>query len=290
MLNISPTKAINWETPIRKLQQLAGVNNYKPNLIHLQMYSYRTYPVDQSRQQLDYMNPRSDIGYLVRYQASNIFRIWITSCTTVITTKDVKFNKTKFYNPEEDILFVVQQRSEILDFPRITKILDNNENTTTVALYEGTNEDTTQSHTHVIEKTSQQQDCITGEESLITPDQTPFPEDQETQQDDSDNKEPVMQKNSTQREFCEIGLNLDQSNIVTGPRNCTKRIVHLAVIQQDLGSFRTAFHTVYTFQQPRIHRSMLLPSPKNWKEVQTHSYKKEFEAAAQQEYDAMQPR
>ena len=46
------------------------------------------------------LKPRAHIGYLVGYDSTNIFRIWIPSKQRVIRTRDVTFDKTLFYNPE----------------------------------------------------------------------------------------------------------------------------------------------------------------------------------------------
>ena len=43
------------------------------------------------------LDPRAYIGYLVGYDSTNIFRIWIPSFKKVIRTRDVKFNDDVFY-------------------------------------------------------------------------------------------------------------------------------------------------------------------------------------------------
>ena len=44
------------------------------------------------------LKPRAYIGYLVGYDSTNIFRIWIPSKQRVICTCDVTFNETLFYD------------------------------------------------------------------------------------------------------------------------------------------------------------------------------------------------
>jgi hypothetical protein len=41
---------------------------------------------------------RAFIGYLVGYDSTNIFKIWISSKKKVILTRDVTFNETLFYD------------------------------------------------------------------------------------------------------------------------------------------------------------------------------------------------
>jgi hypothetical protein len=47
------------------------------------------------------MHLRAQISYLVGYKLRNIFRIWIPSKWEVIATRDIIFNESIFFNPEE---------------------------------------------------------------------------------------------------------------------------------------------------------------------------------------------
>jgi len=42
--------------------------------------------------------PRAEIGYLVGYDSTNIYRIWIPHTGKVISTRDVIFDETKFFD------------------------------------------------------------------------------------------------------------------------------------------------------------------------------------------------
>src|SRR6266480_4398339 len=44
------------------------------------------------------LNPRAEISYLVGYDSTNIYRIWIPHTGKVISTRDVIFDETKFFN------------------------------------------------------------------------------------------------------------------------------------------------------------------------------------------------
>ena len=44
------------------------------------------------------LNLRAHIGYLVGYNSTNIYRIWIPHKGIVISTRDIIFNKTTFFN------------------------------------------------------------------------------------------------------------------------------------------------------------------------------------------------
>jgi hypothetical protein len=46
------------------------------------------------------LDPRAYIGYLVGYNSTNIYRIWIPYKGIVILTRDIIFDKTTFFNSE----------------------------------------------------------------------------------------------------------------------------------------------------------------------------------------------
>ena len=48
----------------------------------------------------DKLSPYASIRYLVGYNSTNIYRIWISSLYKVIRTKDVTFDETLFYDPK----------------------------------------------------------------------------------------------------------------------------------------------------------------------------------------------
>ena len=50
------------------------------------------------------MAARALVGYLVGYEGTNIFRIWIPQKRKVIRTRDVTFNELKQYDPRQPFL------------------------------------------------------------------------------------------------------------------------------------------------------------------------------------------
>ena len=57
------------------------------------------------RKRLSKLDPRAHIGYLISYNSTNIYRIWILYKDIVISTRDVIFNKKTFFNGKRmDIL------------------------------------------------------------------------------------------------------------------------------------------------------------------------------------------
>jgi len=45
--------------------------------------------------------PRAKIGYLIGYQSTNIYRVWIPQDEEVRSEKDVIFDETTFFDPRE---------------------------------------------------------------------------------------------------------------------------------------------------------------------------------------------
>jgi hypothetical protein len=48
------------------------------------------------------LNPRAHIGYLVGYDSTNIFRVWIPHKGIVISTRDVIFDESTFFEGEKE--------------------------------------------------------------------------------------------------------------------------------------------------------------------------------------------
>ena len=66
--------------------------------------------------------PWAHIDYLVGYESSNIFHIWVTYLKKVIIICDVTFDKTRQYNPNETELTMVlweeiEQIVELIELP-----------------------------------------------------------------------------------------------------------------------------------------------------------------------------
>jgi len=57
------------------------------------------------KKRLSKLDPRAYIGYLIGYNSTNIYRIWILYKGIVISTRAVIFNKKTFFNGKQtDIL------------------------------------------------------------------------------------------------------------------------------------------------------------------------------------------
>jgi hypothetical protein len=75
-------------------------------------YGCLAYPCINNQLKLNRLNPRAEIGFLVGWQSSNIYHVWIPSRNKVIFSRNVTFNEEgkwdskREYNPislHEDI-------------------------------------------------------------------------------------------------------------------------------------------------------------------------------------------
>src|SRR5579871_1097629 len=103
----TPRESNGWKSPYEKfytyLAQMDGNDKpSKPQLAHLKAYGCRAYAMTSNaqlkRNRLKKLDPRAHIGYLVGYDSTNIYRIWIPHKGIVISTRDVIFDETTFFD------------------------------------------------------------------------------------------------------------------------------------------------------------------------------------------------
>ena len=92
-----------------------GKPNPHPNLAHLQVFGCKAYPYIAKEQHLrtDKLSPRASIGYLVGYDSSNIYHVWIPSTGIVISSRDVTFDETTRYSGKQ---FTDEQLKEKVEY------------------------------------------------------------------------------------------------------------------------------------------------------------------------------
>jgi hypothetical protein len=104
ILNRTPTKQLGWKTPyeVAYSETKSGKTNCKPYIGNLYKFGSRAYARIQNIPGKDKVHPRAQIGYLVGYEAHNIWKIWLPhKPSTVIRVRDCQFDKTKKYNPDD---------------------------------------------------------------------------------------------------------------------------------------------------------------------------------------------
>lgn len=95
--NRTPVRRHQFRTPYELLF------NKLPKLHHLHIIGCKAYvrardgEIPKTRK----LHPRASIGYLVGYTASTIFRVWIPHLGKVISSRDVQFDETEFFDPKD---------------------------------------------------------------------------------------------------------------------------------------------------------------------------------------------
>lgn len=236
---------------------------------------------------------RAFIGYLVGYESTNIFRIWIPNQKKVIVTRDVTFDELKIYNPA-DINQAIQLQEysktplEVIQIdPLPTKSLiedldttdsetdisdlETKTSSTTSAAFQDSRKGQAVGKNHTIEKEK-------FPTQMPTPEQTPDPFSDTSSlssvaQDEEDlaEKPPDPGEIETQRPVLtqEVIGDIDVSNIIEGPRirkPSTKRqdvyFSDLAMLERLLG-YHAAFHAGVKFESQQLHRDQLPKPPQN---------------------------
>jgi hypothetical protein len=85
LLNVTPTKAIGWRTP----QEM--VTGILPDLSRLHVIGSRGFLLNKHLPKGDKLEKRTFEGFLIGYDASNIYRVWLPHSDRVICIQDVRF-------------------------------------------------------------------------------------------------------------------------------------------------------------------------------------------------------
>jgi transposase InsO family protein len=119
LLQRLPKKKLGWKTPYEIIQSVTELaKSTIPNLGHIKTFGCKAYRKIPSTQilRLEKMAPRAEIGYLVGYDASNIFKIWIPEEHSVVRARDVEFDEDVFFDPTKPVKIRVREAIEEEDY------------------------------------------------------------------------------------------------------------------------------------------------------------------------------
>jgi hypothetical protein len=85
LFNVTPTKALRWRTP---QEMVTGVWS---DLSRLHVIRSRGFLLNKHLPKGDKMEKRTFKGFLISYDASNIYRVWLPHSNRVIRVRDVRF-------------------------------------------------------------------------------------------------------------------------------------------------------------------------------------------------------
>jgi hypothetical protein len=299
-------KAIGLENTIQVCHQ------EEANLAHLEVFGCRAYPLIYGIKYLKKLDPRAHVGYLVGYDSSNIFRVWVPSQKRIIRTRDVEFDSKTFYTPGKiDLGFVDAIEEFVKVEPPLPTLLD--------GIAESLNDDFSLARSNLVADSSattlpgspipQQPpqskipmqlpsppDTTYGSEPSPTPaPQTelhiePHTESHEATQSQPPSSPPATRiapsyYYKTSAESMNVSADLDSANIIAGKRKRVHKL-YVSRIDQLLGwllSYNLALSD--TTSVTRTHQNQLPLYPENWNEVLRHPYCDQFIEAAEKEYN-----
>ncbi|KAI1518464.1 GAG-pre-integrase domain containing protein [Pyrenophora tritici-repentis] len=185
LYNRTPNYPNNWKTPYEIFYTHAAAMNgivtgpRKPNQAHLKAYGCKAFAMTddthRGKSRLQRLDPKAWIGYLVGYQSTNIYRIWIPSMAKVISTRDVVFDEETIFNGKtEDLMDNLMHNTleEIATWVRTVELPGTqSQQAETETFYE---DDTTQEESPRTQKTRYHQGRKVVE-AYLTPPPTPPP-------------------------------------------------------------------------------------------------------------------
>jgi GAG-pre-integrase domain len=128
LMNRVPVRELGWKTPLQVMRELTGVmpanRPCQPNLGYIKVYGCRAYAKEHKILKLRKMVARAQIGYLVGYDSSNIFRIWNPRRNKVFSTRDVIFDETRKFDPkhpylEDELLEAIDEPTVLIEVPSL---------------------------------------------------------------------------------------------------------------------------------------------------------------------------
>jgi hypothetical protein len=319
LLNITPTKALRWRTP----QEM--VTGIQPDLSRLHVVGSRGFVLNKHLPRGDKLEDRTFEGFLVGYDASNIYRIWIPITNRVIRVWDVRFIDELYkekpltpsvepriveavHIPEEefdgDTIVVAQptrQRQEAATVLPPTHVSEKEYNGDTIAVSQTpvcqllspspTATPTCEGQARSPSPNLVEQQLLQESSALLDfPHRTPGGWNNH---DDAEMYIPNRQHNNAPQRR---DPDLSQDNIITGRRRCQAHFIEAA---PDLSKYFAFAATIAQANEAtlvasqsrqtnltRIHRDDLPPPPRHWKELDRHAHKKQFKAAAVAEFDS----
>jgi transposase InsO family protein len=294
LYNRTPRENLGWKSPYEVFYthtaRLANIDEVrKPQLAHLRAYGCRAYAMTEDaqlkRNRLRKLDPRAHIGYLVGYNSTNIFRVWIPHQGKVISTRDVLFDEDTFFDgtkiqPEKELIANLDQLVARVSLePSQSKNEEVLEEDEEVLYPERTWDSESESNDDEVLLFNEKEDYELAravDEGLITP-----PSEVATESHTAsaayipfqvvDGKTPGTSVHKNEDSQCELlGLQEDDWNT---------RLENFQRVR--IGS---AFHGTFEGHrmQRRIHKRDLPQAPKTVKDLLDHPFRKEFEEAQRQ--------
>ena len=277
--NRTPKRNLQWKTPFEAL------TGERPQLSHLHPFGCRAYPLNKHIPKTQKLDPRAFIGYLVGYDSTNIYRIWVPSKDKVVRTRDVLFDEEQFYDPELLDLGHIEEIEEIVEILKLPESVTDIQTSLIDDLVDDTDTPDTQkdilpSENSSLQTVEEQQDTTGLPTPEMTPERTLPPEN--------------SKKAGKRRADRDVSLAQDSQNILPEGtvRSRKRREAYTAALSttEDLTPYHSAFSTGLSTKNPLRHRDSMPMEPKSWRQMLTHPFKADWIAAAGREIKELEKR
>ena len=100
LLNRTPRSSLGWQSPLQRLYELLKRPDPPIEVVHLRVYGCRCYPLIHKEEMNHKLDPKAHLGYLVGYEATNIWRVWVPGKVPyqVLRSRSVRFDEQLFYD------------------------------------------------------------------------------------------------------------------------------------------------------------------------------------------------
>jgi hypothetical protein len=331
--NRSPREQNSWKTPRETLLKWLRANSKdvadlmdQPDTTNLYSYGCRAYLLrnevlaDQDRV-ANKTRPRTHIGYLVGYQGSNIYRIWVPQNSEIVTVRDVEFNEDEIFDPEQEPIRKHRLRIYRKDPDGVQPLPD---------IHQEQEEDTDSEIGSVIVVGGENENEIDSGESEDDsdcenePGDYPTPKSMESMEEQADSEissgsrpaatpefsiepesasiESVSSESSSSRAETPSSTSSEPAErrsragrALISPEQASQARQQAEQARRDRqqrarGSnfaIQPVFSSFFAGSAHRLHRRDLPPAPRGWKELQKHPHRQEFLQACQQEWETL---
>ncbi|KAL1953486.1 hypothetical protein VTO42DRAFT_2765 [Malbranchea cinnamomea] len=108
-----PVKALGWKSLLKVFLEAVGIK-IPLFIAHIVTFGCKAFVLNKKLTKGRKHAPRAQIDYLVSYDSTNIFRVWIPRLDRVVRTRDIVFDETERYEGEKTD-FEVEEALEVAD-------------------------------------------------------------------------------------------------------------------------------------------------------------------------------
>ena len=123
IMNRSPARSLGWKTPFELLYNALGQPK-KPDISYFQVIGSKAYVRIPKIPRLQKMEPKAFIGYLLGFESSNSFRIWVPQKHRVIVSRDVTFDEDSRFDPEDEQPQLSEDVIELIENPELDQDIE----------------------------------------------------------------------------------------------------------------------------------------------------------------------